>query len=316
MAGLRRVSQQASKVAMCRKSAHALLFASLGLFGSGIRATNESVVATTPEGQRTASCPIEGSASFHPSVQDTIAELPFEGQLQIPATDQESIASSLRQQTYSGDLDTATSELQKRVILAWQERGFFKPRVEVDAKVLTSSPVNQRLSVTVHVDAGKRYRLGDISFINNRAVVNPKALRNLFPINQGDLFKIGKVREGMEKMRYVYGELGYINATFVSDMRVDEERQEISVTIDTDEGKSFVISSINFVGLDDGTVQNISSGLYLKRGDIYNQRLASIFMQENGSLLPGNVSPDSRIRLSRDNGLATVGLTFDFRECR
>jgi len=56
-------------------------------------------------------------------------------------------------------------------------------------EVLTSSPVNQRISIKVRVDEGQRYRLGDIAFKNNRAVSNVKALRSLFPIKEGEVFK-------------------------------------------------------------------------------------------------------------------------------
>jgi outer membrane protein assembly factor BamA len=234
--------------------------------------------------------------------------------LQIPLADQEQVASSLRQRTYSGDLDAVIFELQKRVALAWEERGYFKTKVQVDARVLTSSPVNQRIWVTAHVDAGQQYRLGALTFKNNRAVSNVRALRNLFPIKQGDVFNITKIRESIENLRKVYGELGYINSTFVPDMRVDEERQTISVDIDMDEGKPFTISSIDFIGLDQHALESISKGMYFKRGDVYNSRLASLFMREHASL-PSNVPLYSRIRLSRDNELATVGLTFDFRDC-
>jgi outer membrane translocation and assembly module TamA len=309
------VIQQAYNVVMCCKLAHTLLLASFGLFLSIPSPANQSVATTVPVLQRVSSCPVDDAASRPTGLQSTIAELYFDGQLQIPVADQEQVASTLQQQTYSGDLDAVASELQKRVTIAWQERGYFKARVQANAKVLTSSPVNQRISVTIHVDAGQQYRLGDITFINNRAVSNVQALRNLFPIKQGDVFDIAKIRAGVEKLRFAYAELGYINATFVPDTRIDEEHQRISVNIDMDEGKSFIISSIEIIGLDENTLQSIYKGLYFKRGDVYNQRLAGLFMQEHASLLPSNVSPDSRIRFNSDNELATVGLTFDFRDC-
>jgi len=157
--------------------------------------------------------------------------------------------------------------------------------------------------------------LGDIAFKTIGQFPTSKLCAAYSPLKKVRYSTSLKFARVFEKLRYAYGEMGYINSTFVPDMQVDEERQKISLIVDMDEGKSFTISSIDFIGLDEDALQSISKGLYFKRGDVYNQRLVSHFMHEHASLLPINVSPDSRIRFDRDNKLATIGVAFDFRDC-
>jgi outer membrane protein insertion porin family len=125
---------------------------------------------------------------------------------------------------------------------AFQSSGYSKAQVYTDARVLTSSPDNERVAVAVHVDEGQQYRLEQIRFRNNQAIGNVEVLRKLFPIRDGDLFDRAAIGKGLENLRFAYGQLGYINLTSVPDTQFSEERQTISLDIDLDEGKQFVVS--------------------------------------------------------------------------
>jgi len=267
--------------------------------------------AANPEAQNVKVC-APASVQRHPSGPEvTIVELNFEGDLRMPTTDQDQIATSLKQRTYSGDHDGATSEVLERVRRAWQDRGYFKVQVRGDARMLTSNLASERIAVTVHVDEGQQYRLGEITFRNNRAITNVQALRDLFPLQDGDVFDRAAVSKGLDNLRLAYGELGYINFTSVPDTQFNEERQTISLDVDTDEGKQFYVSSVNVLG----APEHVLKDLLLKPGDIYNKRLVNLFFQEQAPAPPTDASPDSRIHLQLDERAATVAITFDFRHC-
>jgi len=136
-------------------------------------------------------------------------------------------------------------------------------------------------------------------------------LRSLFPIKDGDIFSRKEVAKGLDSLRYAYRELGYINFTSIPNTQINEERQTVSLGIDVDEGKMFYVSGVRVVGLDEHAAEDS----LLKRGNVYDQRLADLFLQEHASLLPADASPDSRIHLQIDERAATVAITFDFRRC-
>jgi outer membrane protein assembly factor BamA len=241
----------------------------------------------------------------------TIAELRFEGDLRMPTTDQDEIATSLKQRMYGGDRDSVTSEVLERVRRAWQDRGYFGVQVRGGESVLTSNPVRERISVSVQVDEGQQYRLGEIRFRNNRAISNVGVLRNLFPLKDGDIFSREKIAKGLDNLRFAYGQLGYINFTSIPNTQINEESQSISLDVDVDEGKQFSVSNINVVGLNDHVLKDS----LLQPGDIYNQRLANLFVEKHATSPLTDAPPDSRIRRHLDERAATVAITFDFRDC-
>jgi outer membrane protein insertion porin family len=251
----------------------------------------------------------------HDGPEISVAELAFDGDLHLAFEEREQIASSVKQQTYSRGLDEATSEVLERVRAGWQEHGYFKVEVRGDARVLTTSPISQRIAVTIHVDEGRQYRLGEITFKDNRAVLDTKALRSLFPITDGEILDREKIAKGLESLRKAYAQLGYINFTPIPETRVDEERQTISLEVSVDEGKQFFISGINVLGLNEQESQKALKDLLLKRGDIYDQRLLEVFLQKLGFLMPGDSPSPLMLQRVPDEQEGTVALTFDLGHC-
>jgi outer membrane protein insertion porin family len=244
-----------------------------------------------------------------------VAELILEGDLHMAYADQDQITASIKRRAYRGSADSVASEVIERVRLAWQDRGYFKVQVRGDAKMLTGSPTSNRIAVTAQVDEGQQYRLGEIAFKNNSAISNTRALRSLFPTKAGDVFSREKIAKGLENLGKAYGQLGYINFTSIPNTSIDDDRTLIDLDIDVDEGKQFYVSSVNVQGLDGGTLHNVPKDLPLKAGDVYNRRLANLFVRAHTSVMPADASPDSRIRLHLDEKSGTVAVIFDLRNC-
>lgn len=256
-----------------------------------------------------ASSPSDRTLASRPSI--TIVDLNFEGVVQLDASELSQIAASLKQRVYTGTLDEVTEEALERTKSAWQDRGYFKVEASAAAKVLTSSPVNERIAFTVHLDEGQQYRLGGITFKNNKAISNSQTLRNLFPIADGDLFNRENIAHGLENLRKAYGEFGYVNFTSVPDTKFGDDDKLIFLDIDVDEGKQFYISSIDVVGENEQQLENVSKDLPIKPGDVYNRRLAEFFLAKRGA----DTAPESGIQLRLDERAGTAALTFDLRHC-
>ena len=247
--------------------------------------------------------------------QVIVADLLLEGDLHMAYADQERIVASLKRGTYRGSADGVEEEAIERVRAAWQDRGYFKVQVRGDVKMLTGSPTSSRIAVTALVDEGQQYRLREITFKNNRAISNTRALRNLFPTKDGDVFSRKEIAKGLENLSKAYGQVGYVNFTSIPNTGIDDERELIDLDIDVDEGKQFYVSSVNVLGLGEGAPHNTTEDLLLKPGDVYNQRLADLFVENHASLLPTDASPNSGIHLKPDEKSGMVAVTFDFRRC-
>lgn len=262
-------------------------------------------ISTIP---RTQTCPVSPGGNNEPDGPEiSIAQLTFSGDLQIPVPDQEAIAKSIKQTTHD------TDEALERARRGWQDRGYFKVEVRGDTKVLTSSPVGQRIALDVHVDEGHQYRLSGITFKNNKAIESRERMRQFFPINDGDIFSRDKIATGLENLRKAYGELGYINFTSVPDTVFNDDTDLISLVIDIDEGKQFRVGAIQVLGLDDSARDKVMESLPVKAGEIYSSKVWEQTLLMKESLLPCDCPNRTQKKLDERSGI--VALIFDFRPC-
>jgi len=268
-------------------------------------------LAPNPEDQNVDVCALSITGRQPSGPKVTIADLYFEGELGMPPANVEQIASALRQQTYSGEPDEVVDEVLERARRGWQDHGYFKVQVHGARKMLTSSPGNERVAITVQVEAGQQYRLEDIQFNNNKEVTSVKALRSLFPLKDGEIFDRSAISKGLDNLRFAYAQLGHLNFTSIPNAQVNEERQTISLIVDVDEGKKFSITSLKTVGLDDA---NLNDSL-LKPGNIYDKRLVDLLFEKYKPSSLQAASADSRISEQIDEKAGTVAITFDFRPC-
>jgi len=180
---------------------------------------------------------------------------------------------------------TKLAEDTERVRNEYQNRGYFKanpgdPKTQIHdtghtgghIPLLQSGP-GKAVDITMSIEEGERYTLGGITFKNNKAVQNAKALRAIFPIKDGDVFDKEKIGKGIEALRKAYGQLGYINFTSIPDTRFDDDKKQIFLDIDVDEGKQFYVRRIEFQGNTTTRDKVIRREVALEEGNIYDSRL-------------------------------------------
>jgi outer membrane protein insertion porin family len=224
---------------------------------------------------------------------------------------------------------TKLDEDTERVRDEFQNRGYFKVVVQ-DPKTqihdtghtglhipLVQAGPGKAVDITMAIDEGERYNLGGITFKNNKAFPNSKALRSLFAIKDGEVFDRSKIAKGLEAMRKAYGQYGYINFTPVPDTRIDEEKKLVYLDVDVDEGKQFSVRRIEFSGNTTTRDKVIRREIILEEGQPYNQRLWEISLQRLNQLgYFEQLKPDDPNVTDRhlDEKAGEVDLTLKVRE--
>ena len=217
----------------------------------------------------------------------------------------------------------------ERVRAEFQNRGYFKaivgdPKTEIHdtghtgfhIPLLMSGP-GKAVDITMPVEEGDQYKLGEITFKNNKAVPNTKALRSLFPIKDGEIFSREKIAKGIENLRKAYTELGYINFTSIPNTTFDEDKKLAFLDVDVDEGKQFYVRRIEFQGNTTTRDKVIRREIALEEGQVYNSRLWELSLLRLNQLgyfeqlKPDDPNVTDR-HLDEKNG--TVDLTLKVRE--
>lgn len=179
---------------------------------------------------------------------------------------------------------------------AYEDRGYFKVIVDDPTTHLRDTghegfhiPLIQHgpgkaMDIHVPIEEGEQYRLGTITFKNNKAITNTAALRAQFMIKDGDIFSREKIVKGLDNLRKAYGSQGYINFTPVPETVADDDKKIVNVTIDLDEGKRFYVRRIEFSGNTTTRDKVIRREIMLEEGQPYNQKLWEFSLQRLNQL--------------------------------
>jgi len=155
--------------------------------------------------------------------------------------------------------------------------------------------------------------LGGITFRNNRAISSLSALRTLFPIKNGEIFSRERVAVGLENLRKLYGQFGYINYTGVPNTTFDDEKKLAFLEVDIDEGKQFYLTRVVILGLDGPSQREVLKDMRV--GQIYNQRLFDLSLKKHASLLRLLHDDPSHVAKRLDERMGTVEIVLDARPC-
>jgi outer membrane protein insertion porin family len=211
----------------------------------------------------------------------------------------------------------------------YQQRGYFTARA-VDSKVtmrdvgsgkfriplLYSNKEGKRADIMIAVEEGRRYHLNKINFVGVKFFRTPEALmRPLFGMSEGDIFSTNKLKKGMENLRKLYGQFGFIDFVPEPDFAPIANSDKLDLTLTVDEGKQFFVRRIDFSGNTTTRDKVIRRELLIDEGDLYSTQLWDLSILRLNQLgyfevLKENEAAD----IKRDTRTNTVDITLKVKE--
>jgi outer membrane translocation and assembly module TamA len=195
----------------------------------------------------------------------------------LPQADREHVIRSLDRLAYSRD------EFEERVRLSLRNLGYAYARVDqAELSGIRQGKEGASADVSVKVEPGAQYRLGTIQF-HRATLFPPDQLRNQFPIQTGSLFCATNIQYGLERLRRLYEDKGYINFGAIPKIEADEAHHIVNLVLDVDEGKPYVFGHL----LLDGVEPRASAGQELieswasLQGKPYNPDLLRTWLTTN-----------------------------------
>ena len=232
------------------------------------------------------------------------------------------IFENLFPQTYDSSKLEMDTELVRQV---YRDKGYASAAVEQPkTQIRDEGGLNwftfrprrgKRIDILLPIEEGARYHLGTITFSGVDPHFNPKALRALFPIKDGDWFNATEIGKGLDNLKKAYGADGYINFGAVPTPQFDDQKKTVSFNVDIDQGKQFYVSRIEFQGNTITRDRVIRRELLLQEGQIYNSQLWEYSLMRLNQLQyfdPLKVDQDTEAIQDADNG--TVRLLLKVKE--
>lgn len=232
---------------------------------------------------------------------------------------EQEIIAELKHHEFDGGSHWFDEILEVPVRNAWQNQGYFKVETSGQSQVVSADSMYEHVVITICVNQGLQYRLGgDIRFREadrdepEKLAFSREELRKLVPLQEGDIFSAEKIREGLDRLKKLYGPAGYINLVVTPVTEVDDATQRISLVLELDEGRQFRVEKFEVIGLDAQAEGALKWRLH--QGDIFNYELFEDFLTDNKDTLPHCISP-SNAELRKSEKKATVEIRIVIPAC-
>jgi outer membrane protein insertion porin family len=225
----------------------------------------------------------------------------------------------------SGKLD----EDKQRVQVFYQEHGYFVAHV-TDATVtmrkiggtgmhiwlIHPNKPGSRADIKVEIEEGRRYHLNNITFTGVKFFKTPEALMTpLFAMSKGDVFSTAKLKKGIETMRKLYGQFGFIDFVVEPEPQPVPNSDQVDLSLAVDEGKQFFVRRIDFAGNTTTRDKVIRREMLVDEGQIFNNHLWELSILRLNQL--GYFEPlkaEEAADIKRDTKTDTVDITLKVKE--
>lgn len=235
----------------------------------------------------------------------------------LPSGIASQVAADVKAKVDGGELNRDwIEETSLRVQQELQHYGYFyavaKPP---EVNVLYKTGKTLTISTNIRVEARGIYRLGEITFQHGHAL-SPEKMRELFPIQREEVLDTSKISAGIQSLRRMYGELGYVDFIVVPTTQNETSASLLNLTLDIEEGPQFRVGRFEILGMEQADAQKLIAESGLRPGKIFNPMLVERFFEANKSVLPGDAKADDDTEFQWHVNEGTVDLIMDFRSCR
>ena len=196
---------------------------------------------------------------------------------------------------------------------AWLGDGYNRALIRGKSQVVFEDAESQHVVVTIHVDPGLQYWLGNVSFRtgdpSQPLVFSPGELRPLIALQDGDVFNFTKIYEGYDAIRRLYNEHGYMDFNTTPTTALNDSTQRATLTLELEQGKQFRIGKVEVLGLD--PAKEAALNARLQTGAVFRPSEVDDAVK---AAVPG-LSEDNLqnvLNLRKDEKEATIAVVVDF----
>ena len=200
-----------------------------------------------------------------------------------------------------------------------------EPRIEGLGRRRTGFPIlplpflsstDDTLRITVPINEGRLYRLGDMK-IEGNSIFSEQVIKSVIGLQKGDIANGEALSKALfENLKKAYGGQGFIQYTAEvtptykdNPQKPDEGIADFVVTID--EGKQFTLRRLEFTGNTFTRDNVLRREVLINEGDIYNQNLfeySIVRLNQLGYFNPIDKEKDADYRTNEEEALVDITL--------
>jgi len=233
--------------------------------------------------------------------------------------------------TKTYDHDKLIEDIEVGIRGLYTDNGYFKVLVKdpilenVDTQgwrlgvPLTGRTQGKAVNMTIPIDEGERYRMGTLKIASSDPdkglSLKVDALKNVFPLKQGDIFSSDKIRKALKNYESIYGRYGFIDFVPTPETDINEEAKRIDVTMKFEEGKQYYVRRIDFTGNTTTRDKVIRRELLLDEGALFDKHAWEVSILRLNQLdYFDKLDADKAVEIKRNTKDGTVDLLLKLKE--
>lgn len=172
-----------------------------------------------------------------------------------------------------GNFQRTALEADRQTIVAYyQERGYVDARVVdiLEETELNTQKDRNEMTITFIIQEGPQYTLEKMT-IQGNSIFDTERLRSLVKVNEGAIFNMIKLQEGMQAIVDLYAENGYMTNQYFPNMVPDVDRRTVDYTLTIYETNRSHIENIIINGNTRTKDFVILRELGIKEGDAFSR---------------------------------------------
>jgi outer membrane protein insertion porin family len=232
------------------------------------------------------------------------------------------------------DREKLNEDLEVGVRGLYQDNGYFRVVVAPNGPILQNMDVPHKgvplvpglkphvgkaVNITIKIEEGERYHMGTLKIVSSdpdKALsLKVEPLKALFPMKEGDILSVDKLRKALKNYTDAYGQYGFIDFTAEPDFDIDDAGKKINLTLHFDEQKQYYVRRINFSGNTTTRDKVIRRELLIDEGQLFNKRYWDIsILRLNQLNYFDKIEADKSVELQKNSKDGTVDINLKLKE--
>ncbi len=231
------------------------------------------------------------------------------------------------------DREKLNEDLEVGIRGLYQDNGFFRVVVAPNGPILQNVDVQhsgmsvpgvrpktgKAVNITIPIEEGEQYRMGTLKIVSSdpdKALsLKVEPLKSLFPLKEGDILNVDKLRKAIKNYGDAYGQYGFIDFTAEPDFDIDDAAKKINLTLRFDEQKQYYVRRINFSGNTTTRDKVIRRELLIDEGQLFNKRYWDIsILRLNQLNYFDKIEADKAVELQKNSKEGTVDINLKLKE--
>jgi outer membrane protein insertion porin family len=236
--------------------------------------------------------------------------------------------------TKTYDREKLNEDLEVGVRGLYQDNGYFRVVVAPNGPVLENVDVEHKgvplvpglkphvgkaVNITIKIEEGEQYHMGTLKIVSSdpdKALsLKVEPLKALFPLKEGDILNVDKLRKALKNYTDAYGQYGFIDFTAEPDFDINDAEKKINLTLHFDEQKQYYVRRINFSGNTTTRDKVIRRELLIDEGQLFNKRYWDIsILRLNQLNYFDKIEADKAVELQKNTKDGTVDINLKLKE--